>query len=270
MKNLLLTCSVLMLLVSCRSTRNLSEALTRKDTAAPVVVINPSESDSAKMVHETIQRIQGNHIDFNTFSAKVHVDYSDSKGKSYEFNTFMRIRKDSVIWVSIIAALGIEAFRVMITPDTIRILDKLNKTIEYKSMDYMQEVAKLPVDFKTLQDLIIGNPVYLDSNIVAYKKEADLISMSMLGSFFKNLVTVDAKEYLLSNSKLDDVDLVRSRSANLVYNDYGQSGSKRFSSNRIISITEKNRLDIGLDFKQVVFDGAVDFPFNIPKNYKLK
>lgn len=270
MKNLLIILSAALLMTSCRSTRQLSEALIRKDTSSPVVVINPSESDSAKMVHETIQRIQDNRIDFKTFSAKVHVDYSDSKDKKYEFNTFLRIRKDSVIWVSIIAALGIEAFRVIITPDSIRILDKLNKTIEYKSMDYMQEVAKLPINFTTLQDLLIGNPVYLDSNIVAYKKEAETISMSMLGSFFKNLVTVDAKEYLLSNSKLDDVDLVRSRSANLVYNDYGQSGKWRFSNSRIISITEKNRLDIGLDFKQVAFDGAVDFPFNIPKNYKLK
>ncbi len=270
MRELLIIISVAMLVTGCRSTRNLSEALTRKDTSATVVVINPSETDSAKMVHETIQRIRGNRIDFQTFSAKVHVDYSDSRDKKYDFNTFLRIRKDSVIWVSIIAALGIEAFRVMITPDSIRILDKLNKTIEYKSMDYMQEVTKLPIDFKTLQDLIIGNPVYLDSNIVAYKKEAEMISMSMLGSFFKNLVTVDAKDYLLSNSKLDDVDLVRSRSANLVYNDYGQSGKWRFSGSRIISITEKNRLDIGLDFKQVVFDDPVDFPFNIPKNYKLK
>jgi hypothetical protein len=134
----------------------------------------------------------------------------------------------------------------------------------------MQEVTKLPIDFKTLEDLLIGNPIYLDSNIVAYKKEADLISLSMLGSFFKNLITVDAKEYLLSNSKLDDVDLVRSRSANLVYNDYGQSGKWRFSSSRSISITEKNKVDINLDFKQVVFDGPVELPFNIPKSYKLK
>jgi hypothetical protein len=269
MKNLLIVLAVALLATSCRSTRNISDALARKDTAV-VVVINPAESDSAKMVHETLEKIQANHIDFKTFSAKVHVDYSDSKDKKYDFNTFIRIRKDSVIWVSIIAALGIEAFRVTITPDSIRILDKLNKTFDFKSLDYIQDVAKLPIDFKTLQDLLIGNPVYLDSNIVAYKKETDMISMSMLGTFFKNLVTVDAKDFLLTNSKLDDVDIVRSRSANLTYSDYGPAGKWRFSNSRIISITEKNKLDIGMEFKQVVFDGPVEFPFNIPKNYKLK
>jgi hypothetical protein len=132
MKNLLLLCCVALLVTSCRSTRKLSEALVRKDTTA-VVVINPTENDSAKMVHETMEKIQANHIDFRTFSAKVHVDYADSKDRKYDFNTFLRIRKDSVIWVSIIAALGIEAFRVMITPDSIRIQDKLNHTIEYKN-----------------------------------------------------------------------------------------------------------------------------------------
>jgi hypothetical protein len=103
-----------------------------------------------------------------------------------------------------------------------------------------------------------------------YKKSQDVISMSMLGGFFKNLLTVDAQEYLMSNSKLDDVDLVRSRSANLEYNEYGTSGKWRFSNSRRISIIEKNQLNIGLEFSKVVFDGDVEFPFNVPKNYKLK
>jgi len=268
MRYLFILMSAALLFSSCRSARNISQAMTKKDSA--IVVINPTESDSAKMVHETMNRIQANHIEFRTFSAKVKVNYADSKDRKYDFNAFLRIRKDSVIWVSIIAALGIEAFRVMITPDSVRILDKLEKTISYKSLDYVQEIAKLPIDFSTLQDLIIGNPVYLDSNIVAYKQDPDKISMSMLGSFFKNLVTVDPKDYSLTNSKLDDVDLVRSRSANLSYGGYNMAGKWRFAEDRKITITETNHLDIEMNFKQVQFDTDVDFPFSIPKNYKLK
>jgi hypothetical protein len=268
MRNLFIFFSAILLFASCRSARNISQAMSKKDSA--IVVINPSESDSAKMVHETMNHIQANHINFRNFSAKVKVNYADSKDRKYDFNAFLRMRKDSVIWVSIIAALGIEAFRVMITPDSVRILDKLNKTIKYQSLDYLQEITKLPIDFSTLQELIIGNPIYLDSNIVAYKQEPDHISMSMLGSFFKNLVTVDPKDYSLTNSKLDDVDIVRSRSANLAYSGYNMSGKWRFAENRKITITEKNQLDIEMDFKQVQFDTDIDFPFNIPKNYKLK
>ena len=42
------------------------------------------------------------------------------------------LQKDSVMWVSISATfLSIEAFRIFITPDTIIILNKLDKTVEY-------------------------------------------------------------------------------------------------------------------------------------------
>ena len=35
------------------------------------------------------------------------------------------------------------------------------------------------------------------------------------------------------------------------------------------SLSEKTKLDVLLDFKQVEFDKALSFPFSIPKNYKV-
>ncbi len=254
---------------SCRSTRKISTAMTKKDTA--VVVINPVESDSAKMVHDALEKIKGNHIDFNTFSAKIKVDYADSKEQRYDFNAFVRMKKDSVIWISINAALGIEAFRVLITQDSVRVLDKLNKTVQYHTLDYLQEVAQLPFDFYTLQDLIIGNPVYMDSNnIVAYKEDANFVSLATKGNYFKHLVTFIREGFSLQHSKLDDVDIVRSRTADLSYEAYENSGERKFSTNRRITIAEKAKLDIDMKFKQVEFNQPLNFPFAVPRNYKLK
>ncbi len=268
MRNLFIILCVASLFSSCRSAKNLSQAISNKDSAMAVVL--PVENDSVKMVKQTLSRIEANHIDFRTFSAKVKVGYADSRDQKYDFNAFIRIRKDSAIWISIIAALGIEAIRAIITPDSVKILDKLKNTVTFKKLSYIQEIANLPIDFRTIQDLIIGNPVYMDSNIVSYKQEPEVISMSMLGSFFKNYVTVSGRDYNLRNSKLDDVDLTRSRTANLSYDNYAMAGKWNFSGVRQISITEKNKLDIDMEFKQVQFDTEVDFPFNIPKNYKLK
>ena len=70
-------------------------------------------------------------------------------------------------------------------------------------------------------------------------------------------------------SKLDDVDLTRSRTASLAYAAYLPAGKWMFASARNISLSEKNKLDILLDFKQIEFDKSLPFPFSIPKNYKV-
>jgi hypothetical protein len=198
------------------------------------------------------------------------VDYSDSRDKKYDVNAFLRMKKDSVIWISINAILGIEAFRVMITPDTVSILDKINKTIQYHSFDYLRELTNLPVDFPTLQDLIIGNPVFLDTNIVAYTENENFTSLTALGGFFKNFATFYNPDFSLQRSKLDDADITKSRTADLTYQDYQDNGTKRFSNKRKISIADKNKLDIDLEFKKVEFGGQLNYPFSVPSKYKLK
>lgn len=257
-----------LLFTSCRSTRKITEVVAVKDSTTKL--IKPAADDSARLVAEAFDNIKKNHIDFNSFSAKMKVDYDDSKGRKYDFNSFVRIQKDSLMWISIVAALGIEAFRVKITPDTIMILDKLNKTIEIKPIAYLQEITQLPFDFNTLQNLIIGNPVYLDGSVTSFKKSDEITTMSIAGSFFKHLMTFRKGDFALVYSKLDDIDLSKSRTANLAYADYQMNGTSIFSNVRRISVAEKNRIDVDLEFKQVEFNKALTFPFNIPRNYKMK
>jgi hypothetical protein len=260
---------ILVLAAGCRSTRKISNTMIIKEDTA-VVVLNPTASDSAKLVQDVFGNIEKKHIDFNTFSAKVKMDYKDSKDRNYDFNAFIRIKKDSIIWVSVIAALGIEAFRVLITPDSVMIQDKLNKTIQYQTVAYLQEITQLPFDFTTLQDLIIGNPVYVTGEVKTYKDDGNLVTMTMLGSLFKHLMTFEKSQHNLMFSKLDDIDLTRSRSANLAYDKYEPNGNWQFAMVRRVTLAEKTRVDVNMEFKQVEFDKPQNYPFNIPRGYKLK
>jgi hypothetical protein len=268
MKNLLFLLLTIVLLASCRSTRKISSVMVIKDST--VVDTNPIESDSARIVHETIARMEQKHIDFNTFSAKVKVDYRDSKDRKYDFNAFIRIRNDSVIWVSVIAALGIEAFRVLITPDSVAILDKLEKTIQYQTVDYLQQITQLPFDFQTLQDLIIGNPVFTEGDVRSFQDKGSQYTLSMIGPFFKHFMTIDKTSTNLLYSKLDDIDPARSRTANLAYDDYQPNGTWQFANLRRITLAEKTKVDVDMEFKQVEFNKQQNYPFSVPRNYKLK
>lgn len=252
---------------ACRSTKKIQTAISKKDTTQ-IVRVDNTKFDSTKFIQEVYSGIVHNHIDFNTFSAKVKVDYRGGDGKNYDFNAFLRMKKDSVMWVSINAALGIEAFRILITPDSVKVLNKLDKVVQLRSMDYLKEITQLPFDFYSLQELILGNPVYLDSNIVSFRKDDASISLMSMGRVFKNYITVNSDGYLVTSSKLDDAEVGRSRTAVLSYGDYESRDNIRFATKRRISLAEKSRLEVVLEFKQFNFNENLNYPFSIPKNYR--
>ena len=255
------------LMASCRSTKKIQTAIAKKDTVE-VTNVNKAKNDTALFIQNALRKLDSAKINYTTFTAKINVDYRDADDKKYDVNANVRMYKDSAIWISVNAILGIEGLRAMITQDSVKILDKQNKIYTARSIDYLQEVTSLPLDLKSLQNLIIGNPVLLDPNVISYTQQAGNIAFVSLGRWFKHLLTVRETDYTLQRSKLDDADISRTRTAELIYTDYENKKGSPFSTKRQISIVEKKKLDIKLDFKQYDFNEEVSFPFSIPKNYK--
>lgn len=256
---------------SCRSARKIQTAIAKKDTIVTPVVLPPDRNlreDSIAFIRETYSQVMNQRIGFTTFSAKIDVDYTDADGKNYNFNAHIRMYKDSVIWVSITAILGIEGMRAYITKDSVKLLNKQDKVYTARSVSYLQEVTALPLDLVSLQDLLLGNPVFLDSNIVSYSISPGTISLQSNGDFFKNLFTIGQADKLVQSCKLDDMDEMRSRTCYLTYSEYENKKGVNFSAKRTINVAEKKKMDIKLEFKQYAFNETLSFPFTIPKNYK--
>ncbi len=251
-----------------KKVQRIGEVITTKDTVSRAIT-QSSTVDSATIVKSIVANLTSQRINFNTFSAKMKMDY-DGSGNNGQATVYLRMQKDKVIWMSLTGALGIEGFRVMITPDSVKIMNKLDKVIRHRPIGYLQELTQVPVDFKSLQDILIGNPVYLDSNIISYKINNDNLLILMSGSLFKNLLTLDKESLRIMHSKLDDVNPVKNRTADITYDDYEKENDFYFSTHRRISVAEKSKLDVDLQFKQYDFDKPQTFPFNIPKNYKVR
>lgn len=267
------------ILLGCRSTKKIQKVIAttniRKDTtgnAAKAAAAPPRDAhaDSLEVIRLALVGLAQNHIDFQTFSAHMHVNYEGGDGKGNEFNAVVRIRKDSMIWVSINAVFGIEAFRMLITPDSVKILDRLKKIARLRSVSYLQEQMHLPVDFKMLQDMLIGNPVLVDTaHILFYKMDDRGISLFSAGSLFRNYLSLNL-DYTLQHSKLDDVDPMRARTGDLTFGDYDHSAAPGFSKYRRISVAEKSKVDIEINVKQFKFNEPLSTSFQVPKNYKRR
>lgn len=262
---------VLLLIAGCRPAKKvqkIEDAISKKDTTEAVKV-KPEVVDSFSIVKNIISNLERQRINFKTFTAKVKVDYEGKDGGD-QATANIRIQRDSLIWISLTGPLGIEGFRLMVNKDSVMLMNKLNKTIQFRSINYLQELTDVPVDFNSLEDLIIGNPVFIDSNIVSYKASENELLVLMVGDIFKNLVTLENKNFKMVHSKLDDIDPMRNRTCDITYDGYETNNNINFSTARKITVSEHSKLDINLEFKQYNFDETVTFPFNIPKNYKTK
>lgn len=263
MRLLLIVIVASALFTSCRSTRKIQTAITKKDS---IGITKPPVEDSSEFIRETYNGLKAQAIAFNTFSAKINVDYTGGDGKKEDVNVNLRMYKDSLIWVSVTGLFGIEGLRAYITQDSVKLINKLDKIYTGRSVAYLQEVTALPLDLNSLQDLIVGNPVFLDSNIVSYTKSGNIVSLLSIGEWFKNLITIS--DGVIQHSKLDDININRNRTCDLSYDDYENKKGVNFSAKRRITVSEKSKLDIKLDFKSYNFNETLSFPFSIPKNYK--
>jgi hypothetical protein len=259
------------LLCSCHSTRKIQSpvVVASRDTVNAVspVLTNHAKEDSILFIKGIYQSMQANRINFTSFSGKIDLDYEDGNGNKYNVNAHVRMYKDSVIWLSITAILGIEGLRVLITADSVKVLDKQNKVYKARSISFLQELTALPLDLPALQDLLIGNPVFLDPNIRSYSRSGTAISLYSQNTFFTNLTTINEADKLLQSSKLDDLDLQKNRTCYLTWSDYENKKGVNFPQKRNIHIIEKAKLDIKMDYKQYEFNEKLSFPFSVPKNY---
>jgi hypothetical protein len=256
---------ILFILSACHTSQKLNKAIEPKETTT---VINKDVEDSIRMVNATFEEFKSHIIDFKTFSAKIKVESYGNNGKNPDITAVIKMVKDSAIWMSLSATLlNVELYRVLITSDSVILLNKQQKEVQFRSLDYLQDVTQIPFDFKTLQDLIIGNPIFLGDSVISYRKINDQILISTIDQYFKNLITITSDKRKMLHSKMDDIDMNRSRTADITYGDYEENGINLFSKNREIVASEKNKINLILNFKQYEFNKELSLIFNIPRNY---
>ncbi len=259
----------LLLFAGCRATKKINKAIT--PVKQSVINENKHAEDSIKHVKENLLKLKSNQIDFNTFNAKIKVESSGVNGKNPDITAVVRIIKDSAIWMSLSASfLNVEVYRVLITNDSVILINKQDKEVKFRSLDYLQELTQIPFDFKTLQDIIIGNPVFISDSVNAFREKDGYVFLTTIDEYFKNLLTISNSNHLMLHSKMDDVDVTRSRTADILYDGYEFANGFNFSKERQIVASEKNRLDIKLSFKQYEFNKELSVAFNVPKSYKRK
>ncbi len=226
-------------------------------TAPPVVVDNSTAN--------TIAAIKSRQLTFNTFSGKASADLNiDNDNRGVSMN--IRIDRGKRIWVSITALLSIEVARALITPDSIKIINKIQGVYIKKPFSYVHTYAGKQVNYTTLESLLTGNAVpELLSTDADLQKGDNTITLSgkLQQLLYKTIFNPDMKVSQLNLSNNEQQQSLQVNNSNFVLVD----GRTLPSQINISSSLKEKKIAVKLEYSKVELDRVLEYPFNIPETY---
>ncbi len=227
-------------------------------------------------------KLKEKELKFDWFSAKFSAEYSN-KGKKNSFSGQIRIRKDSLIWISLTPMLGIEAIRLMISQDSVKLINRLNDTYFIGDYEYVNQFLNTNIDYDLMQAILLGNDLqfYEGGKFRAsidhgeYKlatgerlklRKFVRNSQEKLRIFIQN-IWLDPE-----NFKITHVDIKEIRRDNIklesTYKTFEKIGEQLFPKKMTYTIWADNTIRIKADFSKMVIDAPLVFPFKIPASYQ--
>lgn len=238
-----------------------SSYISKPITTTPKVVTTLFDTVIARKI------IKHSLINYKTFQSKTKMHYENGDQKQ-NFTASFRLEKDKKIWASI-SGFGLEVARAIITPDSVKAIDKFNKRYYLYSYRDIQKLINMEVEFKNLQDLIIGNAVGLDGKISDVKEINSLMSIFISNADFSNQLTFNKTDSTLKQIQLQATRSISKSAVLISLNNYQLLENKFISTDRTYYIQDiKGASQLNMEVNKIEIDKDIDFPFSIPSNYK--
>jgi len=212
-----------------------------------------------------------NEFQFDYFILKSKINLVDD-GKKQNATALFRIKKDSIIWFNISGSLGIQGVRGILTKDSVKILNRVEK--EYSEYDYneLSKLFKFNLSYDLIEAIIVGNP----PRKIEAVNEAKLVKDQFWITQKENQYNIVSKVNSATR-RLQEVTVTEDSTGNkleLKYNDFQMIEQQVFPFFANISLfyeTNKGIIVTNLNImhnKVEIPDKPLKFPFNIPNKYE--
>jgi hypothetical protein len=232
-----------------------------------------------------LEKMEGAETKFDYFSARCNITVITDRKSKTEFRGQVRIQKDSVIWVSLSPALGIEAARLLITPDSVKFINRFDKTYFNDDYTFINSFFTSTIDFDIFQALFTGNDLswYDDDNFRAsidameyrlsatnrtkrkrYLKQKDTPNMLVQNIWLDpesfKIVKLSLKEFGDENKRLQ-----------AEYSNFQTINGQMIPASLTFEVHSGQKTIVQVEYSRIETGVPQVFPFKIPENFsKMK
>ncbi|AWI25038.1 DUF4292 domain-containing protein [Flavobacterium pallidum] len=243
---------VLMLLVSCKSTKGLVSETNATTTLTAAKVIEN---------HYSTQR------DFKTLYIKASVSYKDDR-QSQNVNAEIKIKKDEKILVSI-RVLGITMAKALITPTEVKYYEKINGKFFEGDYSTLSKWLGTDLNFSKVQNMLIGQAMddlkkgkYKSSIEDKFYKLEDLNGQETQKEFY-----FEASKFLTKKQEIEQMQ--KNRMLHVFYPNYKEYPVMSLPTEiKIEAFDNQKKTAINIEYQTVNFNEDLTFPYSAPDGYE--
>lgn len=229
-----------------------------------------------------IGQLKENEAEFDNLTARFSATLVQDKKDRTSFSGQIRIRRDSLIWVSLSPALGIEAVRLKISQDSIFLLNRINKTYLKTDFNFVNAFINAALDYNMLQAFLIGNDFAFyemgkfrgsidgmeyrlntsnRNKLKKYIREHDEVNTIPLQSIW-----LDPASFKILRVMVKELE-VEGRKLEARYSDFEDIKGKLFPTNINIEVSAEKSLHLDIDYNRIEINSTDRYPFRIPSSY---
>ena len=225
------------------------------------------------------KEVQNNEFDFDSFQAKMNLRV-ETADKSFSTKGQLRMQKDSIIWTSISAPLGVEVLRMMVTPDSVFMLNRNDKTYLIENIRVFSDISPMITTIDFIQAVLVGNDINL--------RESDNYKISTKDGQYNLLISNELKKSIKQSD--DDWKVMlrdiwidpqlfkitkyyikeyadSKRKIELEYSDFEEVNGKYIPTKISIDIHGDFYLKADITYSNIIVGDNIEFIFNVPKKY---
>ncbi|MCS7005314.1 MAG: DUF4292 domain-containing protein [Cytophagales bacterium] len=220
------------------------------------------------------------HFDFEYLSLKSKVKFT-TNNEQQKLIADIRLKQDSLIWISLRNTTGIEGARILITIDSIFISDRLNNKLYTYHFKQISQKMNFDIDFDILQSIFVGNLFINAASADKLKEKAETFILSdkikeKIKRYDDPLYINEKKKYEIenvinkSNGKLEKTIINDKKSKKelvIIYSDFIEVAQQLFPSVSLSELTyehQGNLVHINLELvhsKVTIPEEPLTFPF---------
>lgn len=263
-------------LSSCHKQRiSANTKLPVKDSLVVNETLDSVKIDSAKPEKSALVPLKIQEFAFDYLTAKSKFSFKSNAQDFDNTNVNIRIKKDSVIWISV-TGVGFEIARGLITPDSIVFMDKFHKDYFVFNYEQLSKQYNFDLNFALLQSIIIGNLPFPPNENDAVARENDFFLLKQTFSRLNidNYIGVSN----LKLTRLKALEMPTNNTFNIEYEDFKEVKPFLFPFESFIKLDVRSPKDQKIynttmhikHSKVEIVAQNPGFPFSVPSSYTRK
>jgi len=224
-----------------------------------------AEREAQKLLEKT----EAASLDFAqlALSGQAQLDMPEGDMSNLSVKYRIHIAKDSLMLIQVKKI--IEVLRILVRPDSIFVLNKLDQTLTVAAFGAAEEFTGLPADFGLLQDLILGNFHPLPTSLKAESRTGNPRRFLGEAAGTRFSYAIDPQLYKLVEIKAENPE--RNQATAITYGDFAAEGGTQVPQQGLVSVLQPAPFSVEFEHKKIQINpDDLSFSFQVPEGYLRK